>query len=89
MLQIWQRLAFHEIRHDGGLGGRTVEATHPTTLNLLTPEGIVTCRFEGQLNAEQYQSLVEFVRHAETRPELEGYLMRFADKWRTIVMIEK
>jgi hypothetical protein len=64
-----------------------MEIANATTLNLLTREGIVTCRFESQLHAEQYEALFEFVRRAETRRELEGHLVRFAEKWGTVVAI--
>jgi hypothetical protein len=90
MLQTWQPLAFHwELDTIADSEGRTVELTDTTTFNLLTPEGVVTCRFEKQLNAEQYDILFQFVRRAESRQELESYLLRLADKWGTAVAIEK
>ena len=63
-------------------------ATETTSLNLLTREGIVTCCFESKLSPEQYDSLFKFVRQAETREQLKGYLARFADKWNIGLVME-
>ena len=63
-----------------------MEQTKATTLHLLTRDGVVTCRFESGLTHEQYDSLFKFVQRAETREELESYLVRFATKWKTEIV---